>query len=174
MYAGTQRLGCFIETLAHFRRNPAVEAVLRTIGGENDFVPVGTVPVEWLEPRLMGLANMTGRFAGVYEARWIGQMVARGAELAMDRIDLSVLMQDSPRSLTQQVSAMVREIALDCHGVRYLSRFGTDLENWAIFEPFTVLIPVESEQITAEDPELLRALQLLGLRFEQERLPATD
>jgi hypothetical protein len=69
---------------------------------------------------------------------------------------------------------MVREIALDCHGVRYLSRFGTDLENWAIFEPFTVLIPVESEQITAEDPELLRALQLLGLRFEQERLPATD
>ena len=47
-------------------------------------------------------------------------------------------------------------------GIRYLSRLGDDIENWAIFEgsePYDKT----SEEISREDPDLLPALEMLGL-----------
>jgi hypothetical protein len=47
-------------------------------------------------------------------------------------------------------------------GIRYLSRLGDDIENWAIFEgsePYDTA----SEEITRDDPDLLLALETPGL-----------
>lgn len=41
LYASSQRLGCFLETLARFRVDPKLAAELAEIQGEDDFQPLG-------------------------------------------------------------------------------------------------------------------------------------
>ena len=45
LYAATQRVSCFIETLARFRPDLSLIAELQEIAGEDDYVPLGTVPI---------------------------------------------------------------------------------------------------------------------------------
>ena len=47
-------------------------------------------------------------------------------------------------------------------GIRYLSRLGDDIENWAIFEG-TEPYDKRSEEIARDDPDLLAALRTLDL-----------
>jgi hypothetical protein len=42
-------------------------------------------------------------------------------------------------------------------GIYYRSKYGHDVENWALFEPFQIKI-TNSESIRADDPDLQRAL----------------
>lgn len=51
-----------------------------------------------------------------------------------------------------------------CAGIYYLSRYGHDLENWAIFEPFPIR-PGESRAISPDDENFLKALDILGLKL---------
>jgi hypothetical protein len=44
LYAATQRVSCFVETLARFRPDLSLIAELHAIAGEDDYVPLGTVP----------------------------------------------------------------------------------------------------------------------------------
>jgi hypothetical protein len=47
-------------------------------------------------------------------------------------------------------------------GIRHLSRLGDDIENWAIFEgsePYDKT----SEELSRDDPDLVLALETLGL-----------
>src|SRR6266508_4565383 len=58
--ASSQRLGCFLETLARFRIDPKLAAELADIEGEDDHFPLGEVPVEWLQKRILGVATAGG------------------------------------------------------------------------------------------------------------------
>jgi hypothetical protein len=49
--------------------------------------------------------------------------------------------------------------------IYYRSKYGHDIENWALFEPFQINVK-NSESIRADDPDLQRALGLHGLRFK--------
>ena len=44
LYASSQRLSCFIETLARFRPDLSLLAELEGIAGEDDYLPLGHVP----------------------------------------------------------------------------------------------------------------------------------
>jgi hypothetical protein len=48
-------------------------------------------------------------------------------------------------------------------GIAYRSKYGQDLENWALFEPFH-LAEVRVYEIAANDPDFQRALHLHRLR----------
>jgi len=63
-------------------------------------------------------------------------------ELGIDSFDASILQKTAPRSLTQRVSRIA--FGDDLAGIRYLSKHGHDIENWALFEPFQIL-PLESQ-----------------------------
>jgi hypothetical protein len=54
LYASTQRLGTFVETLSVFRPDPAVLAGLAAIEGEDDTTAAGEVEPGWLQRRRMG------------------------------------------------------------------------------------------------------------------------
>jgi hypothetical protein len=41
LYAATQRVSCFVETLARFRPDLSLIAELQAIAGEDDYVPLG-------------------------------------------------------------------------------------------------------------------------------------
>jgi hypothetical protein len=167
LYASSQRLACFVETLARFRPDLTLLAELSEIEGADDFLPLGTVSRDWLTVRVMGTAELNGFFADIYAAAWVAHLrkslAANALKLGMKDIDLSALEKAEPRRLTQLASRQAYR--LNFAGVFYRSRFGHSLENWAIFEPF----PLEgacSNRFYEDDKDFLEALQILGIRLE--------
>jgi hypothetical protein len=175
LYAASQRLACFVEVLAPlFRVAPEVAAGLAEIEGPDDFLPVQTLPrmvvEQRLEPRQMGMARMDlseGNFAEVCTSQWVSRLRAallpRFFALGIESFDVSTLLASSPRRLTQLVSRYVYEIGLRV--IRYPSKHGTDLENWAFLDwvPLTTLGVAE---IRLDDPDLLEALRLHFVQLE--------
>ena len=161
LYASSQRLGCFLETLARFRPDLTLLAELAGIAGEDDFLPLGAVPLVWLESRRIGSAHAEGRYADIGASDWIALLrgcLARAClEMGIADFDAAAQMLSSPRRLTQLVSREVYSRGFD--GILYRSRYGQELKNWALFEP--VLLTAEREfQIAADDPDLHAALRL--------------
>jgi hypothetical protein len=166
VYASSQRLSCFLETLARFRPDLSLIAELREIEGEDDFLPIGIVPREWCDDRLLGTASASGEYADLYASAWVGLLRRELAEeclrLGVQDLDAGILQRDRPRRLTQLASAQVYQRGFS--GIYYRSRHGHNLENWALFEPF-LIASLKSRTISDDDPNLLQALGILGLRL---------
>ena len=166
LYASSQRLACFVETLARFRPDLSLLAELDAIEGEDDFVALGTLPRDWLAVRTMGSAEIDGVFADIYGIAWVSQLrrtlAGEALKLGMKDIDLSSLERAEPRRHTQLASR--KAYLLNFAGIFYRSRYGQTLENWAVFEPFS-LQHATSKDFYEDDPDLLEALRLHGIRF---------
>ena len=143
LYAATHRISCFVEMLARFRPDLSLIAELQAIAGEDDYEPLGTVPEDLCGPRMMGEATVTGKYADVYAAGWVSYLRDALAfdciALGVEDLDDSVFQQGRPRRLRQLASLRVNQAGLD--GVFCRSRYGHDLENWALFEPFQITSP---------------------------------
>jgi hypothetical protein len=171
LYASSQRLGCFIETLARFRVDVSFVADLALMeNGEDDFAAFGAVRRAWLKGRCIGSANVEGSYADIYAVGWVSHLRAALAgtavKLGMEDIDLSSLERAEPRLLTQRAGRIAFELGYP--GVFYHSRYGHSIENWAIFEDWTMpeRFPIHqphSQKVAEDDPDLLEALQILGL-----------
>jgi len=165
IYAASQKLSCYLETLARFRADLSLMQELNEIEGENDFFPLGTVPREWCEERLLGSAHAEGNYADIYGAEWIAHLRQRLAgeclRLGLTDLDASVLQRSAPRRLTQLASLEAWSKKFD--GVYYRSRHGHDLENWALFEPFRIS-RASAAEITTQDETFLEALRIFGLK----------
>ena len=166
LYASSQRLACFVETLARFRPDLSLLAELAAIEGADDFLPLGTLPREWMAVRMMGKANIEGAFADIYAASWVSHLrrslAAEALRLGVKDIDLSTLENAEPRRLTQLASRQAYR--LNFAGIFYRSRYGHSLENWAIFEPFP-LENAQSDALLEDDPDLQEALRIHGIRL---------
>ena len=109
-------------------------------------------------------------YADVYALEWVSHLRAALAgialKLGMEEIDLSSLGRAEPRLLTQQASRIAFELGYA--GVFYHSRYGHSIENWAIFEDWTMpdRFPIHqpnSKKVAEDDADLLEALRVLGL-----------
>jgi hypothetical protein len=171
LYASSQRLGCFVETLARFRVDVSFLADLALVeNGEDDFTALGTVRRAWIKGRCIGTANVEGEYADMYPLGWVSHLrtvlAAVAVKLGMEDIDLSSLERAEPRLLTQRAGRTAFELGYA--GVCYLSRYGHSIENWAIFEDWAMSerFPIhqpDSRKVAENDPDLLEALRLLGL-----------
>jgi hypothetical protein len=159
----------FVETLARFRPDISLIAELQAIAGEDDYVPLGTVPSDWCEPRMMGKATVTGGYATIYGTSWVSHLRHALASdciaLGIEDLDDSVLQRGEPRRLTQLASLKVNEAGLD--GIYYRSRYGHDLENWALFEPFEISSAEIPIAVRPDDVDLKEPCKLLGLKIER-------
>jgi hypothetical protein len=165
LYASSQRLGCFVETLARFRVDVSCLADLALMeNGDDDFTAAGTVPRAWIEGRAIGTADVSGNYADIYALNWVSflrtALAGTAVELGITEIDLSTLERAEPRILTQQASRIAFEH--EYVGIYYHSRYGHSIENWAIFEPFSIANQ-QSKKVDESDPELLEALRILSL-----------
>jgi hypothetical protein len=77
LYASSQRIGAFLETLARFRPDLEVLAELEQIEGGDESPP--TLPRAWLDKRMLGGATVEGRFVDVGDA---GSLATLRAALA--------------------------------------------------------------------------------------------
>jgi hypothetical protein len=173
IYTSSQRLGCFLETLARFRPDLTLLADFAEIEGEDDFTPLATVPASWLIARLIGTAQTDGEYADVYAPGWIAllrrELASTAVALGLSEIDAATLQAGRPRQLTQEASLVVFRRGLD--GIFYRSRYGHSVENWAIFEPFP-LRNTSANAIVADDPDLQSALRLHGLTMTERTFPS--
>ena len=164
LYASSHPLGCYVETLARFRPDLSLLAELSEIEGEDDFPRLGKVPPEWAENRVIGSAYSYGSYADVYSSDWIG-ILREGLAvfciaLGIPELDAAALQQPTSRPLTQRVSRVVFDGGFD--GIHYRSRFGHDIRNWAMFEPFKI-DPQQTAPIDPADSDLQAALAIHGL-----------
>jgi hypothetical protein len=169
LYAASQEVSCYVETLARFRPDLELMEELREIEGDDDFLPVGEVPLEWCANRVIGTAAAEGNYADIYAAEWIAllrrKLVSECLRMGLRDLDASGLQNSSPRTLTQLVSRIVYDMGLA--GVYYRSRYGHNLENWALFEPCRIL-RTKSRKVTTDDEALAEAMGILGLKFAKK------
>jgi hypothetical protein len=173
LYASSSPLGCFVETLARYRSPPNVEQLLSDLNEIEDAaseqISLGTVPVTWLHTRSLGEAHTKRtRFADVYSAEWLSYLrrhLEPGYKFRhpdMEDFDLAQLMSQE-RQLTQQIATVAYQLNYD--GIYYQSRHGSDLFNWALFEPFELQIAA-SNSLAADHPIFHTALSLLNLSLD--------
>ncbi|MGA9968291.1 MAG: RES domain-containing protein [Terriglobales bacterium] len=74
LYASSERMGCFLETLGRFRVDPKLLAELAKIEGEDDYFPLGEVPLEWAEKRVMGAASADGEYADICSSESVSRL----------------------------------------------------------------------------------------------------
>lgn len=168
LYASSQRLTCFLETLARFRPDPHVAAfamVPDPRDAEFPTLPPGHVPADWTSKRAIGTIVVDWPFADIGTARSLAYLrdALRAAVLrhGIDDLDGAAIRASVPRAFTQELSALVYARG-DSAGIRYLSRLGDDGVNWAIHEPAD-LPEAASEDVVPTDPDLRAALGLFGL-----------
>jgi hypothetical protein len=90
LYASSQRLGCFIETLARFRVDVSFVADLALMeNGEDGFTAFGTVRRAWLKGRCIGSANVEGEYADIYALEWVSHLRTALAEVAVKLVRLA-------------------------------------------------------------------------------------
>jgi len=116
----------------------------------------------------MGAATASGDYADICSSESISRLRKLLAihleKFGLDDFDASVLQQTAPRILTQFVSRIV--FYDDFAGIYYRSKYGHDIENWALFEPFQITVK-SVQTIQPDDPDLQQALLLHGLKFKE-------
>jgi hypothetical protein len=134
----------------------------------------GLLPSEWLATRRIGMAMAASLwFVDVAHSESLAhlreRLAARLVHYGLDDLDAGALRRRAPRALTQEISRHVFEHGSapsgePVAGIAYRSRLGDELTNWAVFEGHHLDEIVEADAvIAADDPDLVAALQTLGL-----------
>lgn len=182
LYASTRRVGAFLETLARFRPDPEVLseiARLDDVEGDpaDDGRMTGTQLADWAAERSIGQARLKGQYVAIGRSDALKVINRRLADRLSDyhltELDGASIRASAPVGLTQEISRLVYECTdangdREFEGIRYLSRLGDDVENWAIFEPCEFEI-VNQSPIELEDPDLRSALSLLNIEVDYTR-----
>ena len=136
----------------------------------------GTVPREWFEGRLMGVAELSGAYAEIGAAASLAtirsQLAARALQHGLADVDAAAIRAAAPRGFTQEVSRLVYGSRTaegePLAGIRYRSRLDDDTNNWAVFEPPpgapAPLRLLDAEPVWSGDPDVTRAVSVLGLQ----------
>ena len=172
LYASSQRVGAFLETLARFRPDLELLAELDRIEGDDE--PPPALPRSWLDKRLLGKReSRDGSSMSAIRRRSphsAAALAASAIRYGLDEIDAATIRLRAPRAFTQQLSRFVYEQRDErgvFAGIRYRSRLGDDVLNWALFEPPpdapSAFVAITAAAIEADDPDLEAALRVLGL-----------
>jgi RES domain len=171
IYASSQRRGAFLETLARFRPDPHVLAARIAADPRDEHFETtspGTVPAAWLSARLLGTAHADGISVDLGDSHSLAflreRMAARILHYGLDDFDAAAIRLRAPRPFTQEISRLVYERPEGFAGIRYGSRLGDDVSNWALFEPVE-LRDTSAEPIGPDDEDLRAVVQLFGVEL---------
>ncbi|MGC5247758.1 hypothetical protein ACPXB3_12620 [Gordonia sp. DT219] len=142
-------------------------------------LPPGQLPPSWCDARMLGQGSLTGRFAvpaapdslATLRVLFRSMAIRRG----LDDLDTAALRDGRPRELTQAISRGIYGLSdhgdVAVNGIEFESRHGDNLCMWAIYERATDpevsphVTVLEHIHINPGDPNLIRAMALLGLEW---------
>lgn len=170
LYFAGEPAGAFAEVLAHFRPDLTVLAALGSAAAAHPTV----VPAAWRVVRRLGatILSTQGSFVDIGDAQSLKALrpvlAPTALTLGLSDLDLSVF-SGPARLLTQEAARFVYE---QCDhagppryaGIRYTSRLHRTWECWAVFADRLRLTAPRVEFIAADDPGLLQAASVLGLK----------
>lgn len=180
IYCASSRTGAFGETIARFRKSLSLLSRLREIEDDEPLDPElegGWLPEEWRLNRRIGATRLDEslRFADLESPRAAtllrGEMAPLLTELGLDDLDFSDLI-GRERRVTQNAARRIYKATdetgvPDFAGIRYASRLNPGWELWAIFTDRMVHEPAALYQrISREDPDLLKAAEILDIEIE--------
>lgn len=180
-YFATSLEGCFGETLARFRADHALAALIGDEWQQLGFMSVGDIPADWRQKRTAvnvhiddeknpGFAKKV-RFLDI-ESVNTREAMRQDFEALLAHYgyaDLDVpFVRSQDRRITRYISQWVWEQLSEEHGgrtyggIRYLSRLNSDWECWAVFEEVNLAV-VKTKPILASDSALRKIANLYGL-----------
>jgi hypothetical protein len=102
LYAGSDRLNCFVKCLACFRPDLSLQAALKEISGPDESARLHVQ--DWVRFRAMGSAEVEGAFADIHASEWVAmlrrKLASRAIALGITEFDLSALQAPRPRHTT--------------------------------------------------------------------------
>jgi hypothetical protein len=190
VYAADSLFGCFVELLAYARPDRTDDGgdLLSNIiedPEDADEFPVpeaGAIERTWIAGRMIGAANLSGRYVDVRDSATIAALRPKYLMLALslgfDDFDAAALKAAYPRRLTHELTVDFngmtrRDGSPSVDGVRFGSRHGDDLGMWAIYErpgddPSSHLLSNRTASLVDEDdPDLQRAMDLHRLTWRR-------
>lgn len=173
VYFGSTLQACFAETLARFRPNLALLALVQDEWQQRGFMDAGAVPTDWRQRRIAARARLPREavFVDIEHPathQFLRSELAVGlAALGVEDIDVSTV-RGPDRRVTQMISEWAYMASEDDEpryaGIRYVSRLGSQWECWAVFDDDdSELEVVEQRPITRDMPELQEIAELFGL-----------
>lgn len=191
LYCATHLAAAFGETMARFRVDPTLRAALARINDDEpldaallgavdpDYPDHGRLDATWLLRRRIGHAIVPSDlpFADVGHVSTIQYLNDFFADdlraFGLADLDVSAL-TSRHRPLTQRVARHLYDMTDPAGnplvaGIRYISRFGTNWECWAIFEGRVSNLDTHTSPtlpIHADNPDLLDVARMFGLSIE--------
>jgi hypothetical protein len=173
LYFGSSLQVCFGETLARFRPDASVAALVAGSWSEEGFMMPGEVPAAWRHQRLAVRACCADDNATFLDVESVATRTVLSKRLApiLHAYGVSDLDVSAIRGGDRRITRVIAHYAWSSTGetgepryagVRYLSRLNTNWECWAVFDrvPTTEL---ERRSITLEMSELGEIAQLYNL-----------
>lgn len=127
---------------------------------------------DWLDSRRVSTASVDGTFAAVNSSRSLAhlhdQVSHLLSEFELDDLDGAAI-RSGRRDLTQYISRVVYQCSTSegsrqFDGINYLSKYGDEFQNWAIFEP-AAINSTKPRVISRDDLDLIEAADRLHLLF---------
>jgi hypothetical protein len=189
VYTADRLLGCFLELLARFRPSQTVQAAVDEVedddgsGADYPDAAPGAVGYSWLEGRLYGSAQQTGRYCAITHSRSIAALTRHYPfsqhGLSVLDVDAALLKDARDRVLTRSIARWLYDLHHLGHprvdGVEFASRHGDELRMWAVFERSdsptrsTHIRPLdEPAPVTPDRPELIEAFNRYGLHWHDD------
>jgi hypothetical protein len=178
VYCATRSVAAFGETISRFRPSLKLLAQLESIDDAEpwDSKTLGVIPSEWRLSRHLGISHID--YSALFvdldaaeSAQFLRESLASVAvELGYSDVDLGVL-RGQNRRLTQEAARCIYELPETPErpalaGIRYVSRLNSDWECWAVFHDRFYHSEEPTRSILPDDPGLLEAAELFGLRIE--------
>lgn len=175
LYFATKLEGCFGETLARFKPDPALVELVRGDWSDRSFMAPGDVPADWRFQRAAARVSLPAGedlFLDVESPDTHRVLERQGeiqyvlASLGLRDVDVGVV-RGGDRRLTRAISrwAWSQNTEADQRryaGIRYLSRLNDDWECWAVFEG-TELTKEQQRPISHDMDELLDVARHYGI-----------
>ena len=152
LYASSQRVGAFLETLARFRPDLEVLAELEQIEGDDEPAARRAASVA-RQADASARQRVEGRFVDVGDAASLATLrtalAASAIHYGLDEIDAATIRLRAPRAFTQQVSRYVYERAMSgaFAGIRYRSRLGDECSTGRSSSPHRLPDPIPHDEL---------------------------
>ncbi|WEK61246.1 MAG: RES domain-containing protein [Candidatus Microbacterium colombiense] len=191
-YAADSLFGAFVELLVYSRPDLNGDGSDMLAGIDEDPEDAAEFPVpaagsierHWVNGRMIGVASLGGAYVDVRAAATVAalrpQHLKFALSLGFDDFDAAALKRAHPRALTHRLTVDFYAMTNDdgtptVDGVHFGSRHGDDIALWAICErpgdnPSSMhLGNVGTRLVREDDDELLRAMDLHGLTWRDQR-----